>query len=115
MQGATDTSHRKRNDQLARTVSHHQTTTWRLVIPLALPWGKGKSSSRFRVEKTTLVPYMASPFTWNFTLPPGPLPLVDVILGPGSDENSVFAAQEFLNSQGLNLKPRLSKVPYRPS
>jgi hypothetical protein len=65
---------------------------------------------RFRIEKTTLIPYIAHPFPAA-----GPLPLVDIILGPGSDENSVFAAQRFLKSQGLNLKPRLSKVPYRAS
>ena len=71
--------------------------------------------TRFRVEKTTLVPYVAHPFSWDDTVAAESLPLVDIILGPGSDENSVFAAQKFLNSQGLRLKPRLSKVPYRAS
>jgi len=42
----------------------------------------------------------------------GAIAIVDVILGPGSDENSVFAAQRFLKSEGLDLSA-LSKVPYR--
>jgi hypothetical protein len=68
------------------------------------------AARRFRVEKTTLIPYIAHPFSAA-----GPVPLVDIILGPGSDENSVLAAHRFLKSQGLNLSPRLSKVPYRAS
>ena len=82
---------------------------WRLVLPTLLDRTTPMSNPpRFRVEKTTLIPYIAHPFP-----PAGPLPLVDTILGPGSDENSVFAAQRFLKSEGINLKPRLSKVPYR--
>jgi hypothetical protein len=81
---------------------------WRLVLPMLVEQvGTAKNPPRFRVGKTTLIPYVAQPFV------PAGLPLVDVVLGPGSDENSVSAAERFLTSHGLNLKPRLSKVPYR--
>jgi hypothetical protein len=82
---------------------------WRLVLP-TLPKIPMKNPPRYRVEKTTLIPYIVHPFSAAT-----PLPLVDIILGPGSDDRSVFAAKKFLESQGLDLTPRLSKVPYRAS
>jgi hypothetical protein len=83
---------------------------WRLVLPMLVEQvGAAKNPPRFRVGKTTLIPYIAQPFIPSAA----GLPLVDVVLGPGSDENSVSAAERFLTSHGLNLKPRLSKVPYR--
>lgn len=63
---------------------------------------------KFRIRKTTLIPYIAHP-----NPPRKPLPIVDVILGPGSHEHSVAAAEAFLKSKGINIKPRLSAVPYR--
>jgi hypothetical protein len=96
---------------LLKHSSFEEETEWRLVLPTLLDRTTPMNNPpRFRVEKTTLVPYIAHPFSGA-----GPLPLVDIILGPGSDENSVFAAERFLKSQELNLKPRLSKVPYRAS
>jgi hypothetical protein len=93
---------------LLKHSSFQEESEWRLVLPTLLdaPTPK-KNPPQFRVEKTTLIPYVAYPFSAE------PLPLVDIILGPGSDENSVFAAQRFLKSQDVNLTPRLSKVPYR--
>jgi hypothetical protein len=87
---------------------------WRLVLPM-LPdeVATAKNPPRFRVGKTTLIPYIAHPFSVNAAN--AGLPIVDIILGPGSDENSVFAAQRFLKSAGLTITPRLSKVPYRAS
>jgi hypothetical protein len=96
---------------LLKHSSFEEESEWRLVLPTLMDQPTPMSNPpRFRVEKTTLIPYIAHPFSAT-----GPLPLVDIILGPGSDENSAFAAQRFLKSQGLNLKPRLSKVPYRAS
>jgi Protein of unknown function (DUF2971) len=96
---------------LLKHSSFEEESEWRLVFPTlmdrAIPMN---NPPRFRAEKTTLIPYIAHPFSAV-----GPLPLVDIILGPGSDENSVFAARRFLKSQDLNLEPRLSKVPYRAS
>jgi hypothetical protein len=96
---------------LLKNSSFEEENEWRLVLPILMDRPTALNNPpRFRVGKTTLIPYVAHPFSAN-----APLPLVDIILGPGSDENSVFAAQRFLKSQGLNLKPRLSNVPYRPS
>ena len=79
---------------------------WRLVLPMfSEPIPAPENPPQFRAGKTTLIPYVAHP-TSKF-------PLVDVILGPGSDEISVSAAQRFLKSEGLNIKPHLSQVPYR--
>lgn len=75
---------------------------WRLVLPLFLQHGK----PRFRATRTTLVPYIAHAFAPE-------LPLTDLILGPGSDENSIFAAQKFLMTEGIGITPRLSSIPYR--
>ena len=86
----------------------HYKNEWRLVLPILLDQTTPlKNPPKFRVGKTTLIPYIAHPFA------AATLPIVDVILGPGSDENSIFAAQRFLKSHDINLTPRLSKVPYR--
>jgi hypothetical protein len=82
---------------------------WRLVLPILIDPDVPKNNPpRYRAGRSSLVPYIAHPFS-ALT----PLPLVDVILGPGSDEDSVFAAERFLASQGLRVRPRLSTVPYR--
>jgi hypothetical protein len=95
---------------LLKNSAFEEENEWRLVLPTLLkPQTPMKNPPQFRVAKTTLVPYIAHPFSAV------PLPLVDVILGPGSDENALFAAQRFLKSQGLEIEPRLSKVPYRAS
>jgi hypothetical protein len=60
--------------------------------------------------QAVLTPYIAHPFSASI-----PFPRVDVILGPGSDDNAVFAAERFLKSQNLNIKPRVSAMPYRAS
>jgi hypothetical protein len=94
---------------LLKHSSFKEESEWRLVLPTLLDRTTPMNNPpRFRAGKTTLIPYIAHPFS-----PAGPLPLVDIILGPGSDEDSVFAAERFLKSQDLNVKPRLSKVPYR--
>ncbi len=94
---------------LLKNSSFEEENEWRLVLPMLMDQPTPPTNPpQFRVGKTTLIPYIAHPFSAT-----APLPIVDIILGPGSDENSVFAAQRFLKSQGLNLTPRLSKVPYR--
>jgi len=96
---------------LLKDSSFEEENEWRLVLPMLIDQATPpKNPPRFRVGKTTLIPYIAHPFSAA-----GPLPIVDIILGPGSDENSVFAAERFLKSAGLSLTPRLSKVPYRAS
>jgi hypothetical protein len=87
---------------LVKNPSFAEEQEWRLVIPFLLKDGK----PRFRATRTTLVPYIAHPFAPE-------LPLIDLILGPGSDENSIFAARKFLMTEGIGITPRLSSVPYR--
>jgi hypothetical protein len=81
---------------------------WRLVLPIMMDVPEPLKLLQFRAGKTTLIPYIAHLLSAS-----APFPLVDIILGPGSDEGSIFAANRLLKSQGLDLKPRLSKVPYR--
>jgi len=64
----------------------------------------------FREGKTTLIPDIAYPIP----ITGGHLPLVDVILGPGSHPSATQAAFAFLMSEGIMTQPRESKVPYRP-
>jgi hypothetical protein len=97
-----------RISSLLKHSSFKEENEWRLVLPTLIDDTKtANNPPQFRVGRTSLVPYIAYAFKSV------PLPLVDVILGPGSDENSLFAAQRFLTSQGIGLKPRLSSVPYR--
>jgi hypothetical protein len=99
---------------LLKNSSFKEEDEWRLVLPMLIdPATTPKNPPRFRAGKTTLIPYISHPFSVNSAN--AGLPIVDIILGPGSDENSVFAAQRFLKSAGLSLTPRLSKVPYRAS
>jgi len=96
---------------LLKNSAFHEELEWRLVLPI---WAKNQSLQnprRFRVGTTTLIPYIAHPFSFEDA---SPLPITDLILGPGSDENFVPAARSFLESEGINLLPRQSKIPYRP-
>lgn len=91
---------------LSKNHSFIEEKEWRLVLPMfEEPVPAPKNPPQFRRGKTTLIPYVAHPTS--------KLPLVDVILGPGSDEITLSAAQRFLKSEGLNITPRLSQVPYR--
>jgi Protein of unknown function (DUF2971) len=96
---------------LLKNSAFEEENEWRLVLPTLLTQQEAmKNPPQYRVGKTALIPYIAHPFSADI-----PFPLADVILGPGSDDNSVFAAERFLKSQNLNIKPRLSAVPYRAS
>jgi hypothetical protein len=61
---------------------------------------------QFRCGNTTLIPYIAYPFSADT--------LVDVMLGPGSDAKAIQAAEAFLKSQKISVPPRVSKIPFRP-
>jgi Protein of unknown function (DUF2971) len=94
---------------LLKNPSFQEENEWRLVLPTMMHrLAPMNNPPQFRIGKTTLIPYITHPFSAKV-----PFPLDDIILGPGSDENSIFAARRFLTLQGLNLPPRLSKVPYR--
>lgn len=83
---------------------------WRLVLPTLLDQQeKMQNPPQFRAGRTTPIPYIDHRFADKT-----PFPLVDVILGPGSDENAVFAAERFLKLKGFGITPRVSAVPYRP-
>jgi hypothetical protein len=95
---------------LLKNSSFREEQEWRLVLPVFADKETLQNPRRFRAGKTTLIPYLAHPFAADSI---APLPLVDLILGPGSDANSVLAAQTFLRSEGIDLIPRESAVPYR--
>jgi DUF2971 family protein len=96
---------------LLKNSSFHEEIEWRLVLPVSTAKESLQNPILFRPGSTTLIPYIAYPFSRN---PDSPLPLTDVILGPSSDANFVSAAQAFLRSEGIRLIPRQSEVPYRP-
>ena len=103
-----------RTSALLKSSAFVEECEWRLVLPVPLdkPPSSMSNPPQFRVGRNTLIPFIAHPIDKHSN---SHVPLVDVILGPGSDENSLFAAERFLKSQGLDVIPRLSKVPYRPS
>jgi len=93
---------------LLKNDSFEEENEWRLVLPVLLDEPVApRNPPQFRIGKTTLIPYVAHPFSPN--------KIVDAILGPGSDDSSILAARSFLKSQGYDLEPRLSRVPYRSS
>jgi hypothetical protein len=92
---------------LLKDSSFEEESEWRLALATLMDRKAPMNNPpRFRAAKTTLVPYIAHPFSAA-----GPLPLVDVILGPGSDETSVFAAQRFLKSEGLTSRRGYQEFP----
>jgi hypothetical protein len=96
---------------LSKDESFHEEREWRLVFPVAKDKTTFKNPPRFRPANTTLIPYIAHPFSPD---PAAALPLNDVILGPGSHISAGQAAHAFLKSRGIPVEPRESKVPYRP-
>jgi hypothetical protein len=96
---------------LLKDESFHEEEEWRLVLPMLVGKEELQNPPRFRTGNTTLVPYIAFPLASD---PSTVLPLVDVILGPGSHPSAVQAATAFLESEGISIVPRESKVPYRP-
>ncbi len=96
---------------LSKHESFHEEREWRLVLPVSTGKTTLKNPPRFRLASTTLIPYIAHPFSPD---PAVALPLTDVILGPGSHLSATRAAAAFLKSQGIPIEPRESKVPYRP-
>lgn len=96
---------------LSKDESFHEEREWRLVLPVSTEKTTFKNPPRFRSANTTLIPYIAHPFSPD---PAAALPLKDVILGPGSHISAGQAALAFLKSRGIPVEPRESKVPYRP-
>jgi hypothetical protein len=93
---------------LSKDPSFREEAEWRLVLPLQPDRQPPPDNPpKFRIRTTTLIPYIAHP-----NPPRKPLPIVDVILGPGSHEHSVAAVEAFLKSNGINVTPRQSTVPY---
>lgn len=84
---------------------------WRLIIPTNTPKQDWIDKVDFRANGTSLIPYMKADLCRGSG---DRLPLVDVILGPGSDDNGRLGSQLFLETQGISLEPKSSKVPYKP-
>jgi hypothetical protein len=97
---------------LLKDPAFHEEKEWRLVLPVLKEKTKLQNPRRFRPGSTTLIPYIQYPLLRKSDQK---LPLVDLILGPGSDAHAGEAALSFLRDQHLDVTPRESKVPYRPS
>lgn len=77
---------------LSKNPSFEEEKEWRFVLPMfGEPARPLENPPQFRAGKTTLIPYVAHP-TSKF-------PLVDVILGPGSDENSLRPRNDSSNQR----------------
>lgn len=86
-----------------------QEREWRLIVVFAqgTPFEK---CVRYRVSGRTLVPYVEIPLA----APGEPLPITDVILGPGLDfELNGISVGRFLKAHDIAIAPRASKVPFR--
>jgi hypothetical protein len=94
---------------LSKHESFVEEEEWRLVLGLAPLVSSDEFTRQFRPKSTMLAPYTAYPLGTTSN----PLPLTDVILGPGSDENAVYSTEMFLRQRGLKARVRLSKAPYR--
>lgn len=84
---------------------------WRLVLPMRVSSAPTKHPRLYRPKATTLIPYIE----FDLAETGQPLPLTDVILGPGSEPAAAIeATRSFLNSEGLtSITSRLSKAPFR--
>lgn len=106
---------------LSKHESFAEEKEWRLVLALVPSRSSDKFTRQFRVKPTTLAPYVTYPLSTEIPywknqsrLVSGVLPLTDVILGPDSDENAVYAAKMFLRERDLIMaRVRVSKAPYR--
>lgn len=95
---------------LSKHESFAEEKEWRLVLALVPGKSSAKFTRQFRVKPTTLAPYITYPLSTKTPV----LRLTDVILGPGSDENAVYAAKMFLRERLLFMaRVRVSKAPYR--
>jgi hypothetical protein len=98
---------------LMKHSSFREEGEWRLVLPVHTSKEDNlENPIRFRAGATTLIPYLDAPFSFELS---DSFPLVDVILGPGSDANSLDAVRLFLRTRKIDLTPRVSQVPYRPT
>lgn len=94
---------------LSKHESFKEEEEWRLVLAIPPSTSVPHLPRQFRSKPTTLVPYIAYPLCGTGKS----LPLTEVILGPGSDENAVRATEIFLKDRKLNAHVRLSAAPYK--
>ena len=78
---------------LLKNESFFEEKEWRLIIPVFA--GREEPQRQFRCGNTTLIPYIAYPFSADT--------LVDVMLGPGSDAKAIQAAEAFLKSTNIAI------------
>lgn len=96
---------------LMKHLSFREEGEWRLVLPVHTSKEANlENPIQFRAGATTLIPYLDAPFSFELS---DSFPLVDVMLGPGSDANSVDAIRLFLKTCNIDLTPSVSQVPYR--
>jgi hypothetical protein len=97
---------------LLKNESFYEEQEWRLVLAVLEDKANLGRSIGFRPRETTLVPYIKHAFSTDSE---AQIPLVDVILGPGSHPHAAHAASFFLRSEGINnVSVRESSIPFRP-
>jgi hypothetical protein len=91
--------------------SFEEEKEWRLVLPESTSKMFPRYPLLFRPGSTALIPYIAFRFSED-----GTVPLLDLILGPGTAPSpaAIDSARSFLLSEGINVIPRESRVPFRP-
>jgi hypothetical protein len=96
---------------LLKHSSFEEEQEWRLVLPMKVDSIPQIHPRCFRAGATTLIPYVE----FDLAKAGDPLPLTDMILGPGSEPQiSIEATRSFLASKELKIIPRMSKAPFRP-
>jgi hypothetical protein len=86
---------------------------WRLILPVSKMSMPKMHPRRHRPGTKSIVPYIEFPLPLKAD---SAIPLTDLILGPGAEPViGLDAARSFLLSEKIDIIPRESNVPFRPS
>ena len=96
---------------LLKDSSFAEEREWRLVLPVSTDQELQNHPRQYRPARDTLIPYIAYPFSFERDQP---IPVNDVIIGPGGHAEAKAATSSFLHEHQIRVIPRLSGVPYRP-
>jgi hypothetical protein len=97
---------------LLKHESFSEEREWRLVFPIGNIFLPTNRKIEFRATSNSIVPYVAYPLlVHNQT---GPIPLYQVIVGPGSHPSATLGVTMFLGRNEIPIQAEPSAVPYRP-
>jgi DUF2971 family protein len=86
---------------------------WRLILPVSKMSTPKLNPRRYRPGAKSIVPYIEFPLPLKADTT---IPLTDLILGPGAEPViGLDSARSFLSSEKIDVVPRESNVPFRPS